>query len=129
MPPKLVILSDSEGVKLPGAAATVNEGIPHAFTCMVLGTRPAATIQWFLDSSDVPQSTTIPPVGGSDLVNTTNNWLIMPERSHHRQKMKCVASTAESVQPYPFVEVTLNVNGMYIYVLAVVDSAFGLKTQ
>ena len=105
-------LSDSSGVLTPGDRVVVEQGTSHTFTCLVQGTRPSVTIEWFLN--DVPRSTVDPtPGGGGDeLVNTTGDWSFAPTRDDHRQVLRCVASTAESQDPRPSVTVTLDVNGM-----------------
>ncbi|XP_038062517.1 uncharacterized protein LOC119733008 [Patiria miniata] len=102
-------LYDSGG-NLTGASTGVVEGAPHSFLCSVSQTRPAATIQWFLN--DALQRTVDPPSGESDgLVDTTSNWTFVPSRANHGQRVKCVASTAESELPLPFVMVTVDVTG------------------
>ncbi|XP_022104065.1 hemicentin-1-like isoform X2 [Acanthaster planci] len=111
VPPKVssMILSDAAGTRLYGDVE-LDEGTPTMFWCDVQGTRPAPVIEWFLN--DVLQSTKSPSSGGGNrLVNTTDSWTLTPSRFNHRQELKCLASTADSNQPLPFVTVTLIVNG------------------
>ena len=105
-------LSDSSGGLIPGGRVAVEQSTSYTFACLVQGTRPAVTIEWFLN--DVLRSTVDPsPGGGGDeLVTTTGDWSFTPARGDHRKVLKCVASTAESQDPRPSVTVTLNVNGM-----------------
>ncbi|XP_022104107.1 synaptogenesis protein syg-2-like [Acanthaster planci] len=103
-----MVLSDAGGVRLYGDVE-VNEGTPTTFWCEVRGTRPAPVIEWFLN--DVLQRTKSPSSGGNRLVNSTDSWTLTPSRFNHRQELKCLASTADSKQPLPFVTITLDVNG------------------
>ncbi|XP_038064817.1 hemicentin-2-like [Patiria miniata] len=111
VPPKAssMLLYDTDGTRLQDVVE-IDQDTPMAIRCEIQGTRPSPMIEWFLN--DVSQSTEGPPSGGGDgLVNTTDTWTFTPNRTNHRQEVKCVASTAESQPPLPFVEVTLIVNG------------------
>ncbi|XP_038066168.1 hemicentin-1-like [Patiria miniata] len=111
VPPKAssMLLYDTDGARLVGVV-DVDQGVPTAFRCETQGTRPAPMIEWFLN--DVSQRIKSPPSGGGEgLVNATDTWTFTPNRTNHRQEVKCVASTAESQQTLPFVAITLNVNG------------------
>ncbi|XP_022104127.1 uncharacterized protein LOC110986518 isoform X2 [Acanthaster planci] len=102
-----ISLLDSEGFKLRDSV-DVDEGITYAFTCVVQVTRPAATIEWFLDG--VLQDTVSPTDGQVDeLVNTTGNWSLTPAKENHGQEVRCTASTPESEEPFPGRTVSLNV--------------------
>ncbi|XP_038062516.1 hemicentin-1-like [Patiria miniata] len=102
-----VFLLDLDGFLL-GTSVDVDEGSPETFTCVVQDTRPAATIEWFLNG--VLESTVSPAEGQSNgLVNTTGTWTLTPETKHHRQVVMCAACTAEASRPFPFVTVSLNV--------------------
>ena len=104
-------LYDSSGTRL-GMLTDVFQGEQQTFTCMVQDTRPGVTIDWYLD--DVFQSTIDPPTGERQgFTNTSGSWTFTPTREHNGQVVMCVASTAESQRPFPFVSVTLRVNGMY----------------
>ncbi|XP_038065573.1 uncharacterized protein LOC119735735 isoform X5 [Patiria miniata] len=112
VPPTKVKLSDSNGDKAPGEVVNVTEGTPYPMTCLVQGTRPAATIQWFMDN--VAPSTgveTLTESSSNGLIDTAGTWTFTPVRANHRQVVKCVANTLESQQPYPSAEITLNVYG------------------
>ncbi|XP_022108967.1 hemicentin-1-like [Acanthaster planci] len=110
VPPRESSLSlvDSDGLRL-GSVVDVVEGNPKTLTCMVQGTRPAASVQWFL--ADVLQSVVHPSVDQVEgLFNVTSNWTITPNKVHHQQIVTCSARTAESQEPFPSVSVSLNVS-------------------
>ena len=112
VPPKASRMS------LPGTnqdgTATIDEGTEHTFTCLVQGTRPAASIKWFLNGEMQYTGTVAPPsVDDNELYDTTGSWSFTPSRDNHRQEILCQASTAESQVPLPNVTAILNVNGMY----------------
>ena len=103
----------SDGTRL-NQTKEVDEGVMLQLTCEVLDTRPAVTIQWFLN--DVLQRSLPAPVSGGDdgVVSTNDTWSFLPLRvHHHRQEVKCVASTPDSQQPYPYVAVELDVAGIW----------------
>ena len=107
---------------LPGTnqdgTATIDEGTEHTFTCLVQGTRPAASIKWFLNGEMQYTGTVAPPsVDDNELYDTTGSWSFTPSRDNHRQEILCQASTTESQTPLPNVTAILNVNGMYILLL------------
>ncbi len=110
VPPKAssMLLLGSSGPL--GDPADVDEGTSHTFTCRVLGTKPAATIRWFLDNVEQTTTTTTPGAGNG-LVDTESHWTFTPERDNHRQVVKCEANTEESQPPFPSVSTTLNVTG------------------
>ncbi|XP_038062499.1 uncharacterized protein LOC119732990 [Patiria miniata] len=110
-PPKesSLTLYDSGG-NVTSGRASVMEGAHHSLLCTVRQTRPAATLQWFMN--DALQRTVDPPSGESGgLVDTTSSWTFVPNRTNHGQKVKCVAGTAESQLPLPFAMVTVDVTG------------------
>ncbi|XP_038065701.1 tyrosine-protein kinase receptor TYRO3-like isoform X1 [Patiria miniata] len=101
-------LSDASGAV--SGAVVLDQGTLHSFLCTVHGSRPGARIEWYLN--DVMKRAVNPsPTGTDELVNTTDTWSLRPTRAHHRQELKCVASTTESQQPYPSLRVTLMVYG------------------
>ncbi|XP_038062522.1 fibroblast growth factor receptor 2-like [Patiria miniata] len=111
VPPKESSLSlyDSGG-NVTSGRASVMEGARHSLLCTVRQTRPAATIQWFLN--DALQRTDDPASGEiNGLVDTTSSWTFIPSRSNHGHRVKCVARTAESQLPLPFAMVTVDVTG------------------
>ncbi|XP_022108589.1 nephrin-like isoform X2 [Acanthaster planci] len=112
VPPREVKLSDDEGEKVPGATVAVDQGTSHTFTCLAQGTRPAPTIQWFLNNN-MPSTGIRAPTSteNNELFDTSGTWLFAPLRNHHRQQVKCEAYTAESVPPYPSAMLTVDVNG------------------
>ncbi|XP_038065908.1 nephrin-like [Patiria miniata] len=112
VPPSVVKLSDSDGEKTQGATVTVDQGSSHTFSCLVQGTRPAATIQWLVD--DVMQSNGVgipTSTETNQLFDTTGTWTFTPSRANHKQEVKCAANTAESQPPYSNVAITLDING------------------
>ncbi|XP_038064959.1 tyrosine-protein kinase Mer-like [Patiria miniata] len=114
VPPKTSFMSmyDSNGAFTPGGSVSVDQDASHTFTCQAQS-RPAATIQWDVGSPSYQDSTfgQTTPGTGDGLVDTTRTWTFTPRRDNHRQDVRCVANTAESQQPYPYVMVTLNISG------------------
>ncbi|XP_033641699.1 uncharacterized protein LOC117301803 [Asterias rubens] len=110
VPPKESAMSlTSTGTN--GDRVSVTQGSEHAFACLVQGTRPAATIKWYLN--DILQATINPAQGGvgDNLIDTSSDWSFTPLRSNHLETVKCEASTAETTLPAPSVMITLEVNG------------------
>ncbi|XP_022108969.1 vascular endothelial growth factor receptor 2-like [Acanthaster planci] len=90
-------------------APSTDDGTPRSIKCEVLDTRPAVTIQWFLNGE--LKRTTNPPTGGDDvLVSTVDTWLFTPSRANHGHEVKCVANNSESEEPFPSKVLTLLVN-------------------
>ncbi|XP_033641695.1 uncharacterized protein LOC117301798 [Asterias rubens] len=77
----------------------VIEQTAHTFTCRVEGTKPAATIKWYLDDVEQTAATTTPGVG-TGLVDTESHWTFTPQRVNHRNTVKCEANTVESCWSY-----------------------------
>ena len=103
-------LFDSSGPL--GDQVDVLEQTAHTFTCRVEGTKPAATIKWYLDDVEQTAATTTPGVG-TGLVDTESHWTFTPQRVNHRNTVKCEANTAQSVAPFPKASSTWNVIGKY----------------
>ncbi|XP_022111385.1 tyrosine-protein kinase receptor TYRO3-like isoform X2 [Acanthaster planci] len=79
---------------------SVDQAKQHKIQCLVQGTRPAATIEWYLDS--VKQSGTSSdsqPPGQNELIDTTGTWTFTPIRADHNKEVRCEASTPESQRP------------------------------
>ena len=89
--------------------ADVDEGREYTFTCRVQGTRPAATIKWYLNDEEQTNSTTTPGTGNG-LVDTESDWTFTPQRVNHGKTVKCEAESAGSKAS---VTTTLNVIGKY----------------
>ncbi|XP_038062925.1 uncharacterized protein LOC119733421 [Patiria miniata] len=88
----------------------MDAGTLQYFTCEILGIRPAATIEWFLDG--VSQHIVSPPPGEDDwLVDVSDTWSFTPSRANHGQEVKCVANNTESEEPFPSKVLTVLVNG------------------
>ena len=90
----------------------VIEQTAHTFTCRVEGTKPAATIKWYLDDVEQTAATTTPGVGNG-LVDTESHWTFTPQRVNHRNTVKCEANTVESVGQFPSISTALIVIGEY----------------
>ncbi|XP_071806512.1 uncharacterized protein [Asterias amurensis] len=110
VPPKASSMSlfDSSGPL--GDQVDVIEQTAHTFTCRVDGTKPAATIKWYLDDVEQTPTTTTPGVGNG-LVDTESHWTFTPQRVNHRNTVKCKANTVESVGQFPSISTTLIVIG------------------
>ncbi|XP_022108624.1 hemicentin-1-like isoform X2 [Acanthaster planci] len=102
-------LSDSDGAVHD--EVVVDEDTPHLFTCQVLGTRPGARIEWYLNGVQ-RRVLNQGPAGAVGLVTTSDTLSLIPTRADHGQMVTCEASIAESPRPYPSLNVTLIVNDM-----------------
>ena len=125
-------MSDSNGILPRGFEVDVVPDVPRTFTCNVAGTRPAATIQWFLD--DVVQSIGLSNAtrdGLDGLAHTTSTWTLTPSVANHRKEVKCLARTPESEEPFPSTMITLNFAGGFInlavFIIIIIIIIFFLK--
>ena len=100
----------------PGENTTLTEGVPREYTCTVTGTRPNASVAWFVGSEE--QTTHIDTIVTDNaedplLSDTISKFTLTPKREDHHSNMTCLASVAVSdIPPLPF-PITLVVSGKY----------------
>ncbi|XP_022108631.1 hemicentin-1-like [Acanthaster planci] len=112
VPPGFPMLYDITGPLNTGTTVLVNQGETFNFTCEVLGTRPAASLDWYLNGVRqlaTNQTTTLDDA--TELFDTMGVWTFIPGRADHKQEVKCEGTTAESQVPFPAAVVTLDVYG------------------
>ena len=95
VPVNEIKLADSNGPSgyPEGAVVKVMEGITHIITCTVLQTRPAASIEWYINNIKIVDgiTTPAPPSDGDNLVDATGSIRFDPTRDHHMKTLECRA--------------------------------------
>ncbi len=109
VPPKEVILWDTQNrpISTNGQQFSVTQNTTHTFYCRTAGTKPAATIEWYLRDQQITTGVVDydPAVheNNSELFDTESALNIMIEQAFHQENLECRV-TAAGVTNTRFVE-------------------------
>ena len=114
-----VTLSDSSSVYTDGSIAEVDQSERHTFTCNVKDTRPYANITWQINGNIPPGNFVVVPPSTApitnELVDSSSTLAFLPDRNHHKNELKCVASINVNGAPSVEQHVIVNVTGKGLF--------------